>query len=194
MATAKILLAAAVRPELASFPRKLHAKVDLLFTGMGKQAHRAAARALAAESYRLVVSSGFAAGARTGLKTGDLVAAEEVVDAVSGEVLVSRRPAVNGSVALGRFVTVPRVIAGPRGKEQAGRRWQAAAIEMETFHVARAASQAGVPWVGLRVILDPMEVSLLRGVLGFLPAVRLASRSLADGLGKFIEGGIDGSG
>lgn len=190
----RILVAAAFRRELSFFSRSLPAGVNLVFTGMGgAPAHRAAARALESGRYRLVVSTGFAGGTQPGLKVGDLVWAEEALDLASGRAFIPRRAPGNGSFKSGRFVTVPRIVSDPQTKEELGRSFGALAVEMETSGVAQAALEAGVPWVALRAILDPLEQPLWGSVWSFWRAVRKASGSLSDGLRKLVRGCQDKS-
>ena len=201
-----ILVVAAVPQELQDFRSAGLQGVHRLVTGMGRAAGQAVLQRLSAGDVGLVVSAGFAGGARPGFKTGDLVLASEVIQASFGE---RSRPdpsffSLSDKASVGPFVTVDKPLADPEAKAWAGNRFGAIAVEMETAWVARSAEAAGVAWVGIRAILDPMEYLLrvhspaqaLRcaaspGRWGefsdFLGRIRTAGRSLADGLHDLME-------
>ena len=201
-----VLIVAAVPQELRDLRLQRDPAVECLVTGMGRRAGEAVRRRLSAGGIGLVVSTGFAGGIRPGFEVGDLVMASEVIHAPSGE---RRRPdpglfGLNGMASVGPFVTVEQVLPDPAAKAEAGARFGAIAADLESTAVAHAAEAAGVAWVGVRAILDPMEVRLsirsrsqaLRCLAvprrwkefsGFLQTVRTASRSLAGGLHELIE-------
>lgn len=164
----RLLIVAAARQELAGWGpgRGRHPADDgfeILLTGMGpRAARRAVARKLAGGRFSWVVSVGFAGGTRDGLRTGDLVAPEWVVDARTGERFRAEpfRPGLRGIAAGGTLVSTARVLATEREKREAGERFGAAAVDLETAAVAQEAARAGVPWSSLRVILDPVEAPL----------------------------------
>lgn len=200
----KILVVAAVRQELAAF-RPADGQVSCRLTGMGAKAGKVVETLLSRGSYRLVVSAGFAGGAQPGSRVGDLVVASEVIDLVSGRVSAAEPVGsrLKELARQGSFITVDRVLSGPV-KSDMGRKFGAIAVDMETAAVADAAERAGVPWVGLRAILDPVEISIpisswpqaaarlaqpwrwgdVRNLIG---SVRLAGESLGVGLKVLVE-------
>lgn len=199
-----VLVVSAVPQELSDAPRGGRSSpLRYLPAGIGPGAVEAVRRRLAREKFSLVASTGFAGGVRPGFRVGDLVLATEVVEAGTGR----RRKAaagpagLNGSCSAGLFVTVERPLRDSVEKREIGLRYGAVAVEMETAGVARAAEEAGVPWVALRAILDPMEAPLpacsAREALGMLlrpggwgdfmdfwSAIRTASKSLGVGIGN----------
>ena len=185
-----VLVVAAVRQELGPFLKNGSCGTQVLLTGMGRRRASAAVRkALRNGSYRCVVSTGFAGGTGPGFRTGDLVVASEVIEAGS----LRRWPAgettarLKGSFRVGPFLTVEKLCGDPSAKQEAARRFGAIGVEMETSAVAEAASEAGLPWVGVRAILDPAEVEVSIGSwFFFLTAMKVASRSLAQGLAGII--------
>lgn len=201
---ALILVVSAVPAELSGAPRGgPRLPLRYLPAGMGPRAGDAVRRLLAREKFEWVVSTGFAGGARPGFRVGDLVLATEVVEAGTGRryLPAAGLTGLNGSCSAGVFVTVERPLRDSSEKRELGARYGAAVVEMETAGVARAAEEAGVPWVALRAILDPMEVPLpacsARETLGmllrpgswgdlrdFLSAIRTASKSLGVGIGN----------
>jgi len=186
-----ILVVAAVRQELAPFLKNGCGDAQVLLTGMGRRRALAAVRkALKNGSYRCVVSAGFAGGTGPDFRTGDLVVASEVIEADSlrrwqaGDAAAG----LKGPFRVGPFLTVEKLLGDPRDKQEAARRFGAIGVEMETSAVAEAASEAGLPWVGVRAILDPAEVRVSIGSwFFFLKAMKVASRSLAQGLAGIIS-------
>jgi adenosylhomocysteine nucleosidase len=116
-----------------------------------------------AEKPRAVLSCGFSGGLVAGLMPGDLVLSTLVRDE-SGEAIVASE-ALRKSVRLafeghrlmeGDLACVTRVAATPDEK----RALNGVAVDMESWAAANAAREAGIPWIGLRVILDPLESEL----------------------------------
>jgi len=119
-----------------------------------------------AEKPRVLVSCGFSGALASGLVEGDLVLASSVRDE-SGECLPAAaslrkgaRTALEGlRFVEGEIVCATSVAATPAEKRAlagAG----ALAVDMESWAAASAAREAGIPWIALRVILDPLESEL----------------------------------
>lgn len=126
-----------------------------------------AAHVVAAERPRLVISCGFAGALDGSLRSGDLVLASSVCDE-SGERVIARdsvlrvaRRALAGCarVADGELLCTTRIAAtrdDKRALAHPGRR----AVDLESWAIARAADRAHIPWLALRVVLDPLDVEL----------------------------------
>lgn len=197
-----ILVVAAVRQELKDFCRLRQPSMTVLLTGMGQsKAFEVVRKHLQSKAFRLVVSAGFAGATRPGFRVGDLVAASKVIDASTGRWLApgNGAPSNGSSITSGTVLTCARPLVKPEEKLRAGVDYGAVAVDMETYGVARAAQEAGVPWLSLRAILDPAEEILPVGsfrqgfkllanplrwkvLSNFLAAMEKASRSLAVGL------------
>jgi len=186
-----VLVVAAVRQEMGPFLKNGSCGAEVLLTGMGRRRASAAVRkALKNGSYRCVVSAGFAGGTGPDFRTGDLVVASEVIEARSGRRWQADEIAakLKGPFRVGPFLTVEKLFGDPSAKQEAARRFGAIGVEMETSAVAEAALEAGLPWVGVRAILDPAEVKVSLGSwLFFLKAMKVASRSLAQGLAGIVQ-------
>lgn len=162
----------------------------MLLTGMGKRrAYRAVRDRLRQGGVEFVLSTGFSGATRPGLRVGDLVGASEVLDVSTGERWIpSRSFERNGSLTVGAMVTAERLLGSPLEKEQAGRRYGAIAVDMETAAVAKAAQEMDLPWAAIRVILDPMEISIRWWrIFPLIKAIRVASGSLATGVNEEIK-------
>ena len=201
-----VLIVAAVPQELQDLRFQRDPDVECLVTGMGRRAGEAVRRRLSAGGVNLVVSTGFSGGVRPGFEVGDLVMASEVIHASSGERWLPASPADDGAIpwGVGPFVTVEETLPDPAAKAETGVRFGAIAADLESAAIAQAAETAGVAWMAVRAILDPMEIPLTirsraqafkllaaprrwREFSGFLQTVRTASRSLAGGLHCLIE-------
>jgi nucleoside phosphorylase len=139
--------------------------------GVGPDGARAAVGALPPET-TLVVSTGFAGALAPELAPGDVILASEVVweegsrvrrhttspallDAVAGALTDAL-----GAPRIGGVLSSPVVVAGVAGKRAAFDRHGALAVEMEAAVLAEAAEVRSVPFVALRIVLDPADLSL----------------------------------
>lgn len=189
MADLPLLVVAAVRQELGNFTFSPNGGVRTLITGMGaRRAHETLTRWLSDHPCRCVVSVGFAGGTQTGLATGDLIVPDEVFDASSASRQRPPRLAAlqDTPVRVGRLVTNQRVLLTPKAKSALGRRFEALAVDMETSAVAQAAVAAGLPWMSVRVVLDPMEEFLFSPRI-LVAGMRRASRELGRYLNQLVE-------
>jgi nucleoside phosphorylase len=159
---------------------------DLIALGLGLGG--GARRAVAEERPRLVVSCGFSGGLDPALAPGDLVLATAVRDE-NGDELVPAGPlrtaaahALRGLRCAEGEIVCTTGVAASKEEKRALARPGVLAVDMESYPAARAAAEAGVPWLALRVIVDPLGSSLPpftrdphRGYLG--PALRYALSS-----------------
>ena len=126
-------------------------RLRLHLSGMGgANAARAAAVALEAAPEALI-SAGFCGALAADLRVGDLVAADAVVDARTGD----RFPADPGLLAAapgrwGTLVSAERVARTPADRA----RLDGLAVDLESAALARAAADAGIPFLALRAVTD----------------------------------------
>jgi adenosylhomocysteine nucleosidase len=126
-----------------------------------------AAHAVEAERPHLVISCGFCGALDGALRSGDVVLASSVCDETGDSLRVPEpivrvaRDALAGhaTVAVGEILCATRV-AATREEKQALARPGRRAVDLESWAAARAARDAGIPWLGLRVVLDPLDVAL----------------------------------
>lgn len=126
-----------------------------------------AAHVIAADRPRLVISCGFSGALHASLGTGDLVLASSVCDesgeavAASESVLRAARRALDGRgrVAEGELLCATRVAATGEAKRALARPGRLA-VDLESWAAARAAARAGIPWLALRIVLDPLDLDL----------------------------------
>jgi hypothetical protein len=137
--------------------------------GAGPRAGEHVERALASGAYDAVVIAGICGGLDPSLAPGAVVIARRVtgpaghgidveplvLDAVRNRLRAARIPFVSASL-----LTVDRPLAGAGARRDAWNAHGAAGIDMETYGVAQAALRHGVPWIALRIVLDPAGASL----------------------------------
>jgi adenosylhomocysteine nucleosidase len=136
--------------------------VRLVVAGMGAEnSYRAARELLERGKVRGLVTLGFAGALVDSLAPGEVVIADRVLDQQSGE-----RFDCDGElfpVASGRrggLLSVAGVIATAAQKHRLAEEWGAAAADMESAGVARAAAQAGVPFCAIKAITDTAAQSI----------------------------------
>jgi nucleoside phosphorylase len=132
-------------------------------TGVGS----GAARVIAADHPRLVISCGLAGALEPSLATGDLVVAsavrDECGDSIPASATIVRAArdalAITGRAVEGELVCATRVAATLDDKRALARPGRLA-VDVESWPCARAAQRAGIPWLALRVVVDPFHVDL----------------------------------
>ncbi|MGB9243227.1 MAG: hypothetical protein WCC03_07745 [Candidatus Acidiferrales bacterium] len=148
------------------------ADVRVLLTGVGQRPAKLALSKIAwGESGTLeyCVSSGLAGGLRPEYSIAQIVAAREIAsegtrDENGGpKVTLSSASLVSfasecGATVVERFYSAERAIGRPDEKKHLGK--IADAVEMESFEVLAAATDAGVPAVAIRAISDTSEEPL----------------------------------
>jgi len=172
----KVLVLVALEQELRSVARALGAarrdgvararvsgsEVVAIAIGMGEGARSV----LAEHRPRLVVSCGFSGGLDSALAPGDLVLATAVRGPGGPALAAPDAPRLAAAAALdglrcvqGELVCATSV-AATQEEKRALARSGALAVDLESYPVAQAAREAGVPWLALRAIVDPLESSL----------------------------------
>ena len=148
----------------AALPEPLR---PLLFTA-GSEPGRAheGARELLAEGASALLSFGVAGGLDPALLPGDAVLASVVIapDGTRFPTEPGWRKSLEAHLAgrarVGALSGSDRMIATRAEKLELARASAALAVDMESHQVARAARAAGVPFMALRVILDPASGEL----------------------------------
>ena len=151
---------------------------------------RAKASALVSRGCRALLSFGVAGGLDPALRAGDLVLAQ-TVRATDGQTFATDaawrerlETALDGlaPVATAGLAGSDRMIAAPAEKAALRLATGAAAVDMESHGVARAANEAGVPFLVLRAISDGAADAIPEWVLdgvaadGSLDPKRIAAR------------------
>lgn len=138
--------------------------------GMGEERAARAARTLAARvELAGLVATGFAAGLHPGLRRGNLFVATEVGDGraeprpVHGPWLLMAKVAAadaGGAFGSGLLLSGTRVVVDPAAKAALGAATGALAYDLESAAVAGVAVAAGMPFLAVRAISDPVDEAL----------------------------------
>jgi adenosylhomocysteine nucleosidase len=134
--------------------------------GAGDPGRTAALVAEAAQQARCLISFGVAGGLAPHLSPGDVILSTEVIDETDRwqpakdfhDRMTALAPTI-GAVA-GPVLGVSGVMATEHDKTRAWQNMGALAVDMESVIVARAAANAGIPFVVLRTIADPATRAL----------------------------------
>lgn len=154
------------KPALIQFAEFRNVPIVFCRTGIGiANAHEATERLLEHVRPSLLLSLGCAGGTHPDLKPGDMILPPEIRSETptdrfatfeqSRQELERLIREENLPYRLGPLMTVWRM-AGKAVKEEIGSRG-AACVDMETAAVAAVAEKAGIPFVSLRAIFDPLE-------------------------------------
>lgn len=177
---------------------ELHRVADgalLAVSGIGQAAAAAAARRLVLAGAGALASFGMAGGLDPTLICGAVLLPDEVAASDHGtsgggvlptsgpwrERLRAAMPATC-SVCGGRLLTCDRPIGRPGEKAAAWRDHGAVAVDMESGAIAQVASQAGLPFIVVRVIVDTAADELPAAVIAASAGGRLRVGRLIAGL------------
>lgn len=197
-------------------------RLVLALSGVGRRnAKRATRMLLAGHRPAWVISAGFSGALQPGLKRGDIVMADSLVEPGGGRLAIDVRIdqqtlSSTPGLHVGRLLTVDKIVAESSEKQRLGQKYDALAVDMESWAVAEVCSQEHVRFLAVRVISDTLEedlprdlgpliarqtmagkVGALTGALwrrpsSFKDMLRLRERALvaSDRLAKFLSGVI----
>lgn len=136
--------------------------VILAVAGAGaRDSFAAAQRLLENFPLRSLLSVGFAGALAESLSPGDVLVAESVVEEATGERFACRTDLLPvRSSHLGTLLCCGNVATSAAEKRRLGRHWEAAAADMESAGVARAAALAGIPFSAVKSVTDGCEESI----------------------------------
>jgi nucleoside phosphorylase len=147
-------------------------------SGTGRVGAAASARRLVQAGAGALVSLGVSGGLKTGLKPGDLVLGEWVVEAERewrsdpDLVQAARQALARLDVAArsGRVLSVEQPVLASRDKAFLGASLGVMAVDLESGAVAAEAARAGLPFAAVRSVCDPVGLSLPREIPAILAA------------------------
>jgi nucleoside phosphorylase len=155
------------RVSLDATPRGM-AYIDIHQSGPGSARAQVAARAAVASGAHALVAWGLAGGLVAGVRPGDVVL--PALGLASGgagwradpcwHAAIERALGAAFRVNTGTLVSVPEILASPLAKRTAAESCGAAAVDMESAAIAAVASNAGIPFVAVRVVADASNDSL----------------------------------
>lgn len=153
---------------VAGSARLREAEVDFVVSGMGAENAREATRkALAENDYQFCISAGLSGALSRMLAAGEVVVAERVrrLDdgtAVKCDTYLVEQAATSGARRVATSVTAERIVHSAAEKAELGRLGEI--VDMESYEVAAAAKERGIPMVVIRAISDTATEELPAGM------------------------------
>lgn len=150
--------------------------VGLQVSGMGPENARAAGEVLISLGATALLSWGTAAALDPALKSGTLMLSEQIISSdgqafhVDKEWLdsVSRSLASSVNVHHGTICESAVILDSPAAKAGLYAQNGCKAVDMESAALARLASERGVPFLSLRFIVDPFDMTLPASLMASL--------------------------
>ena len=157
------------------------ASAIIVASGMGKERAEAATQWLVRQHKpTLIVSVGFGGGTKPAVDTSTIVISTSVsllkgsplewsppvdlesIEADARWASVARMTVeLNGiDFAQGPIITVPIVARSPGMKEWLGGKFGVYSVDLESYWVAKVATDAAIPFLGIRVIVDSVDMTL----------------------------------
>ncbi len=135
---------------------------------------RHAARALIDQGATRLISFGVCGGLSEGIDTGDLIVPRTVMmesetlslDSEWLESLSRHLPETKS----GALISVSEAVTTPEAKAQLHSQSGAVAVDVESFAIAKAAREAGLPCLVIRAVLDPAYQALPQAALNGINA------------------------
>jgi adenosylhomocysteine nucleosidase len=162
----------------------------ILETGVGQQRCLAALRWLLDSDLprpREVICAGFAGALEPGWTVGDVLFADDIIDAGGQRWNTADR---GGGGRRGGLLTMPTMIGDPDEKRRLGLKHRAVAVEMESAAAARFCQEQGLPFRGIRAISDDVSTTLSPRLLDLLGGARVSIPRLI--LGVLRQPGLIG--
>lgn len=118
----------------------------------GERSSVALKRMIGKSRPEIVVSAGFSGALQPGLALGDIVIGENFSDPQILRPLRGRT-----DYRIGQIVTVPDILETAAAKKNRGDGSGALAADLESAHIFRICSEAGIPMLSVRTISDVLE-------------------------------------
>ncbi len=144
----------------------------LWLSGMGTQAARIAAEGLCQHGVTALVSFGVAGALDPNLKSGDLVlpdfihASEQLPVTLAWRNRLQQMLSTDITVVNGILANSVVPLISEKEKLDLAQATGACAVDMESGAIAEVATTAGIPFIAVRVIIDPMQFSPPEALLG----------------------------
>ena len=143
-------------------------KLLVAYSGAGPNNAQLAAELLVAKGAARLMSWGCAAALSASLKPGDLILADKLIDAGNIEMAVNTDWYSYTKNRLAKFVVVHSgslaesisIVSSSMDKKQLHSITGAVALDMESIAIAKVARQYNLPFLSIRVIADPVNMSL----------------------------------
>ncbi|MCH7688438.1 MAG: 5'-methylthioadenosine nucleosidase [Planctomycetes bacterium] len=156
-------------------------RIAVVQSGMGFPKARKATQALIdAHTPNWILSAGFAGALLPGMKIGDIVMADSIVDEHNHELSVDLRMPADPEKGLhvGRIVTADNMVRLISEKQMLAKKHHAIAVEMESLAVAQVCRDTKTRFLAVRAISDDLSVDLppeVLSVVGSTGTMRLGA-------------------
>ena len=156
-------------------------RVVIVQAGVGGDKARRATQALIdAHTPSWVLSSGFCGALRPGMKIGDIVMADSIVDVHGHELSVDLKLPGESQPGLhvGRIVTADAIIRSVQQKQQLAEQYEAVAVDMESLAVAQVCQETRTRFLAVRAVSDDLSADVppeVLSVVGSTPTIRLGA-------------------
>lgn len=147
-------------------------KLLVVYSGAGHVNAKSASELLVAKGANRLISWGCAAALSESLKPGDLILADELIDAGNVVMATSADWLAYAKNSLAKFVVIQSgrlaestsIVSSSKEKKQLHAITGAIALDMESVAVARVAKQHTLHFLIIRVIADPVNMNLPRAI------------------------------
>ena len=143
-------------------------KMMVAYSGAGAKNAQSASELLVANGATRLISWGCAAALSPSLRPGDLTLADKLVDSDQIEMAVNvqwldyckKLLSQSVTVHTGCLVESKCIVSSSKDKQQLHSTTDAIALDMESIAIAKVASQNALPFLAVRVIVDPVNMDL----------------------------------
>jgi adenosylhomocysteine nucleosidase len=147
-------------------------KLLVAYSGVGAANAQIAAELLVTQGATRLMSWGYAGSLSASLKPGDLVLADTLIATGNIEIAVDtdwHRETKNKLAAFivahtGRLAESMSLVSDSKDKKQLCALTGAVAVDMESIAIAKVAGQYALPFLAIRVIIDPVDMTLPRTI------------------------------
>ena len=153
-----LLVVAPTRRELGGLRPGARGDIVAETVGIGPKAAPALAALIQRYAPARILSLGFAGGLSRELHNGDVLACERVLAPDQEPVSLSFPTSMSGTA--GALLTADALLPLIPDKWQARSNTGADLVDLEGYHLAKAAREAGVPLCAVRVVLDEVDEEL----------------------------------
>ncbi len=156
-------------------------RIALAQSGMGPKLAKLATQTLVdGHSPAWIISAGFSGALDPGMRVGDIVVGNSVVDAAGAELAIDLKMQADPAKGLhvGRLLMVDRIVQTVAEKKSLAEQHAAIAVDMESMAVAQICHNLKIKFLAVRVISDDMSADLpseVASVVGSSGTVRLGA-------------------
>lgn len=149
-------------------------KLLAAYSGAGPENAQSAAELLVAKGVTQLISWGCAAALSSLLKPGDLTLADTLIDADDTEIFIGSDWHRHSQQLLSQSIVVhigclaesKNIISSSKDKDRLKSITGAIALDMESIAIAKVAARHALPFLAIRVIVDPADMDL-PGAVGY---------------------------